>query len=66
MVVIDNVQSDFRTQAVKERIPAADGANIAVFIVIIGWRFAPVEELNNAARVSLHVDKPALAQGITS
>ncbi len=41
------------------------GANIAVFVVIVVWRFAAVDELNNAAAVSLHVDKSAFAQVIT-
>ena len=44
----------------------AMGANFAVrFVVIVVRRFRAVEELSNAAAVSLHVDKSALAQGIT-
>ena len=45
----------------------AMGANFAVrFVVIVVRRFRAVEELNNAASVSLHVNKSALAQVITS
>ena len=41
-------------------------ANFAVwFVVIVVRRFRAVDELNNAAAVSLHVDKSAFAQGIT-
>ncbi len=56
----------FTAFSVKQSISTANGANIAVFVVIVVRRFRAIDELNNAAAVSLHVNKSALAQGITS
>ncbi len=54
----------FTAFSVKQSELTAMRANISVFVVIVMWRFRAVDELNNAAAVSLHVDKSAFAQVI--
>ena len=63
--VVSASSAAFTAFNVKESELTAFWANIAVFVVIVVWRFRAVDELSNAAAVSLHVNKSAFAQGIT-